>query len=725
MIPAPRSSVRRLPRTALAALAALALALAAATLAPLSAAASATASISGVVTAADTGAPLPDLGISLTLPGGTQVSYATTDDAGAYTLTGLQAASYLVQFSADYNTGHLGSSTPATVHDGQALTGVDAALALGGTITGTVSLSTGPVTDPAGVALVRQGAMVNGPGDLFPIGTAADGTFSFTGVTPGNYTIYFFGPDSANLAPQYYGGADTLADASYFAVTAGHTVTGRDAVLQPGSSISGTVTNPDGSPQAFASVSALSPSGGTITSTSTASDGHYTLSGLAAGSMTLQFYPSFSGNLLPQWWSGASSQTDAHYFDVPAATQLTGYDASLVTGSSISGTITDSAGTPIPFATPYAVRAGNVYGTSGFADASGHYTIGGLISGDYTVSFDASQYGYATAWYAGATTPSAATPVHVGDQQQVTGIDAALGSGATISGTVLGLASSGVSFPAANAEVTLVREDGSQAGEAMADQLGAYSISGLSAGSYRLHVDPQGDTTDFQSQWYLNRSTAASATPITVATGQTLDGIHVTLAAAVTLPPITAGTPTITGTAKVGRTLTAKTGSWTPKHVTFTYQWLRSGTPIPGATKSSYKLAQADAGSTLTVSVTGTKAGYASATATSAPTVLGDGREADGVRPTISGTPHVGSTLTAVTGTWSPAPVTLAIQWFRDGKKISGATAAGYVLVAADRGTKLTVTVTGSKPGFTSETETSSSVKVADEIAPHALPETG
>ena len=75
--------------------------------------------------------------------------------------------------------------------------------------------------------------------------------------------------------------------------------------------------------------------------------------------------------------------------------------------------------------------------------------------------------------------------------------------------------------------------------------------------------------------------------------------------------------PTVSGTAKVGKSLTAKAGSWKPAKVTLKYQWLRDGQPIAKATKSSYKLVKADAGRKITVQVTGSKSGYASVTKTS------------------------------------------------------------------------------------------------------------
>jgi len=79
-----------------------------------------------------------------------------------------------------------------------------------------------------------------------------------------------------------------------------------------------------------------------------------------------------------------------------------------------------------------------------------------------------------------------------------------------------------------------------------------------------------------------------------------------------------APTPTVSGSAQVGSTLTTGTGEWKPAPVTLAYQWLRDGNAISGATKSSYQLTAADAGRKISVTVTGSKSGYASASKTSA-----------------------------------------------------------------------------------------------------------
>jgi len=82
----------------------------------------------------------------------------------------------------------------------------------------------------------------------------------------------------------------------------------------------------------------------------------------------------------------------------------------------------------------------------------------------------------------------------------------------------------------------------------------------------------------------------------------------------ITQLPLSGATPTITGTAKVGDALKAHPGKWGPSGVQLRYQWSASGTAITGATAATLKLAAAQQGKRITVKVTASLTGYATAT---------------------------------------------------------------------------------------------------------------
>lgn len=164
---------------------------------------------------------------------------------------------------------------------------------------------------------------------------------------------------------------------------------------------------------------------------------------------------------------------------------------------------------------------------------------------------------------------------------------------------------------------------------------------------------------------------------------------------------ITGSTPTIGGAAVVGNHLSAAAGNWTPSDITYSYQWRRNGTAIPGAQAVGYQIQSTDVGAGLTVTVTGSRFFGNSVSYTSAPTApVAAAPVTAPYDPLISGQAIVGGVLTANTGTWQPAPVALAYQWYRSGSAISGATAARYTATAEDKGKTLSVRVTGTKDAY-------------------------
>ncbi|QSR28663.1 hypothetical protein CFH99_23860 [Nocardioides aromaticivorans] len=174
---------------------------------------------------------------------------------------------------------------------------------------------------------------------------------------------------------------------------------------------------------------------------------------------------------------------------------------------------------------------------------------------------------------------------------------------------------------------------------------------------------------------------------------------------------LTSPTPTVIGTARVGRVLSAGTTTWGPGAVTKTYRWLRNGAPIAGATAASYKLTAADLGKKVSVRVTGAKPGYPTVVRTSAARTVALGLLTTAT-PRITGTPVVGRLLKASAGTWGPGTVAKTFRWYRNGVAVKGATGSSYRLTRADRGKRVTVRVTGRRTAYATAVRTSAALFV-------------
>jgi hypothetical protein len=165
--------------------------------------------------------------------------------------------------------------------------------------------------------------------------------------------------------------------------------------------------------------------------------------------------------------------------------------------------------------------------------------------------------------------------------------------------------------------------------------------------------------------------------------------------------------PTVTGTARVGRVLTANNGTWEGNPTSYAYQWQRCTAEgagcvnITGATAKTYTAVAADVDRTLRVGVIASNAdGGTTAYSAATDVVSANTVPRNTARPTISGTTQVGETLTVSNGTWTGGVRSYAYQWQRCNESgascvaVSGATGRTYGVRAADQGSTMRVEVT-------------------------------
>lgn len=153
----------------------------------------------------------------------------------------------------------------------------------------------------------------------------------------------------------------------------------------------------------------------------------------------------------------------------------------------------------------------------------------------------------------------------------------------------------------------------------------------------------------------------------------------------------------ITGTPAVGETLTAVAPSYFQEGVTAGYQWQVDGTSIWGATDQTFEVPASAAGKVVRVVVSGAKSGYLPSKETGAVEVALQAAPVATTAPAVSGTPRVGSTLTATPGTW-PVAGASTFTW-----KVRGAvvgTGTSYVVKPADAGKRVSVTETRTAEGY-------------------------
>ena len=186
------------------------------------------------------------------------------------------------------------------------------------------------------------------------------------------------------------------------------------------------------------------------------------------------------------------------------------------------------------------------------------------------------------------------------------------------------------------------------------------------------------------------------------------------------------GLPRIIGSARIGETLSVDLSGIEDENglpTTFRYQWKKNSESIPGARGPTFTVTADEVTAKLRVTVSFTDGDGNAETVTSIETLpvrpAPVNTPPTGL-PSISGTAHVGETLTASASGIADADglsgATFAYQWTRsDGTTdtdIADATQASYTLVSADQGKAIKVRATFIDDGGTEEALTSAATAV-------------
>ncbi|WP_164743589.1 carboxypeptidase regulatory-like domain-containing protein [Microbacterium sulfonylureivorans] len=445
---------------------------------------------------------------------------------------------------------------------------------------------TGPVAGARVRVYAAGSGLDNAPLRLVKTLTSdGDGHVAVADLYPGLYCVWIDPPAGSGLRVVR---ADCRTGQAGVQVFAG-SVTDVSQILDMGGRLTGTVSSSIGSKVAGAVVTvyghSLGPPGQmtmlAIARTTTGTNGQYTVAGLPTG-----YYVHFAGptslSHRPEWWSQRRTARSANHVTASAG-----------------GTATANANL-------------KTYLPIGIPTISGVANIGSPLTATHPINTGAI---YTYQWFAngvaipGATKKKLTLPATV--------------EGKAISVRVVGSRSSFLTTTRTSAVTAKVMRSTSP------------TITGSVAVGRTLTASVGSWTTGttFTYQWYRNAVAITGATGrthqlavadrdarITVrAQGHKTGYATVTRPSAATTLVAKITYPTITGTAKVGGVLTAVPGEWTPGTV-LSYQWNANGAPIAGARSAKLLLSPAHRGATITVKVTGAKAGYTTFALTSATT---------------------------------------------------------------------------------------------------------
>jgi uncharacterized surface anchored protein len=365
--------------------------------------------------------------------------------------------------------------------------------------------------------------------------TDASGSYSFTGVAAGTYQIKVDATDVDRPAGATIGTTNPL---TAIAVTAGGTTSGKNFGFDPAGTVSGTVYTDSNLSNALDATETKLPNitvwlydstGVTLLQTKTTdTSGAYSFTGVAAGTYQIKVDATDvdrpagatmgTTNPLTAIAVTAGGTTSGKNFGFDPAGTVSG---TVYTDSNLSNAL-DATETKLPNITVWLY---NSTGTSILqttaTDASGSYSFTGVTAGTYQVKVDATDVDRPAGTTMGTTNPLTAITVTAGGTttNQNFGFDPA----GIVSGTVYTDSNGSNALDATetklpNITVWLYDSTGVTLLQTKTtDASGAYSFTGVTAGTYQIKVD----ATDVDRPAGATMGTTNPLTAITVTAGGT------------------------------------------------------------------------------------------------------------------------------------------------------------------------------------------------------------
>ena len=470
----------------------------------------------GVLSGVATGARHQGLGgicVQSSSPEGNQVRTASN---GAYSMTQLFTGSYDVGFVGGCGNqvsvapqAYRGDPTfdaprPVQVTAGRTTAGIDATLQPGGVITG-------HVTDQAGRPLSRICVSVagvtggGGDGDFGDLEVTTNGFYRAKNLPPGQYSVSFIGALSRQIgcvasgryAEQDFRARNTGATPDLVSVPGGVITSGIDAALAPAGAISGVVRNRAGHRVANTCVTATDPRTQATGFALAGGHGKYNISGIPAGRYRVEFaqcesgFNGVSSNYASQWYRNRASAASATTVVVTAAHTTPRIDAALTRGGSITGQVVFGPDNrPVSFVCVFALTGNSGGASMGLTDRDGRYLISGLNTGVYQLEFEPCSPENTLAGQLRLT------PVRVVAGRSVSGIDARVSVGGSVSGVVSAQLAHSVRPAPGACVLVLATRAGYLSTAALAGQGGSYLATNLAAGKYLIFTGYPGCSND-------------------------------------------------------------------------------------------------------------------------------------------------------------------------------------------------------------------------------------